>query len=821
MANLFKSNKAPKEPVNTLFKSKQDFIDQLRDMCQTERSRTFEECTDRERFLCLARLIAQKARHIEGSCCERATKQVYYFSLEFLLGPLLDNYLINFGIRGFVEDALKDMGTDLETLCSKEADPGLGNGGLGRLAACLLDSMAALGIYGNGNGMRYHYGLFRQEIVGGRQVEETDNWLQYGFPWEVRKLESKIVVRFGGEVIRHQEGGHYWYTWEGGQKVDAVPYDVPIVGYGGKTVNKLRIWGAKPHTPDFDLDAFNAGDYAKAFKSRSDVEAISTILYPNDAGEHGRLLRLKQEYLFVSAGIQSILRYYEKQYGDAWKDLPDHVRIHTNDTHPALCGPELMRILVDEKGLDWDSAWDIVTHTVSYTNHTIMPEALEKWPISMLRAQVPRTYMFIEEIDHRYRESFPHDAPNWKDQLQRTSILWDGQCRMANLSVICSYSVNGVSALHTEILETSTLKDFYDLNPEKFNNKTNGVSHRRFLGEANPAYSKLITDAIGDTWMADANELEKLIPYEQDEDFLKQVHEAKQAMKVRLSNYIAKTIDVKLDPASIFDVQVKRFHAYKRQLLNIFKVLDIYNRLLNDPDYKPQPTSFIFSGKAAQSYDFAKEVIRLINSVADVINHDDRVNDTIQIAFVPNFAVSNAQLIYPAADISEQISTAGTEASGTSNMKLMYNGAITLGTYDGANIEIAKLVGDENIKIFGLRTEEVNDLKASGYYAWDEYNADRNRLGRVVDELVDGTLSHLSGNFESIHDYLMVNNDPDLVLKDFHSYVDAWEELSNDYPDTIKWNRAALHNTAKAGYFSSDRTIREYARDIWHIDIEE
>lgn len=803
-----------------LFKDKQDFKDQLEAMCLSERSRTFDECTDRERFLCLARLIAQKARHIEVECHQKSEKQVYYFSLEFLLGPLLDNYLLNFGIRDFVEDCLKDMGTDLETLCAKEADPGLGNGGLGRLAACFLDSMAALGIAGNGIGMRYRYGLFRQEIEGGRQVEKTDNWLRYGFPWEIRKLESTIPVRFGGEVIRHEgEAGSYWFTWEGGEKVDAVPYDVPIVGFGGKTVNKLRIWGAKPHTPDFDLDAFNAGDYAKAFKFRSDVEAISTILYPNDAGEHGRLLRLKQEYLFVSAGLQSILRTYERSFGDAWEELSEHVCIHTNDTHPALCGPELMRILVDEKGLDWDAAWDVVTKTVSYTNHTIMPEALEKWPIPLLRAQLPRTYMFIDEIDRRYRESFPHESENWMDQLQKTAILWDGQCRMANLSVICSHSVNGVSALHTDILEKSTLKDFYDLTPEKFNNKTNGVSHRRFLAEANPAYAKLITNAIGDGWLKDAYELEKLIPYEKDESFLKDVHAAKQTEKERLARYIADTTGVVLDPESVFDVQVKRFHAYKRQLLNVFKVLDIYNRLLADPSFKPQPTSFIFSGKAAQSYDFAKEVIRLINSVADVINNDSRVNQTIKVAFVPNFAVSNAQLIYPASDISEQISTAGTEASGTSNMKLMYNGALTLGTYDGANVEISKLVGDENIKIFGLRTEEVDELKCSGrYYAWDEYNADRARLGRVVDELVDGTLARLSGNFESIHDYLMVNNDTDLVLKDFHSYVQAWEELTAAYPDTVTWNRAALHNTAKAGYFSSDRTIREYARDIWHID---
>ena len=807
-----------------IFTDKDDFIRQYRLACEREFSKPHEELGSQERYYAMASLIAGKAKALRGDTLQQANdkgeKTVYYFSIEFLLGPLLDNYLLNFGIRDIVKAACKDLGMRLDDIERCESDPGLGNGGLGRLAACFLDSMAALGINGNGNGMRYRYGLFRQAIEGGRQVEKMDNWLEHGFPWETRRNESSVLIRFGGQVVRHEENGRYWFTQEGGELVKAVPYDVPIVGYGGKKVNNLRLWSAEPAEENFDLDAFNAGDYAKAMKFRSDVEAISQILYPNDAGEHGRLLRLKQEYLFVSAGLQTILRDYKKKYGDEnWEDLGKHVSIHTNDTHPAMCGPELMRLLVDEHGVDFDLAFKIAQQTISYTNHTIMPEALEKWPISTFRDLLPRTYMFIEEIDRRYREGFPHTDPNWQEEFRNTAILWDGQIRMANLSVIFANSVNGVSALHTGILEATTLHDFYKLTPEKFNNKTNGISHRRFLGNANPKYAKLVCDVLGEGWLGDANKLAELEKYEDDPSFLEQFEKAKEWDKQRLADYVKETTGTVLDTSMVFDVQVKRFHAYKRQLLNVFKILDIYNRLLTDPSFKPRPTAFIFSGKAAQSYTFAKEVIRLINSVADVINNDKRVNDVIRVAFVPNIAVSSAELIYPAAEISEQISWAGSEASGTSNMKLMMNGAITLGTYDGANVEIAKLVGEENIKIFGLRTEEVDALRASGnYWAYDLLKKDPNRLGRIVNQLKDGTFARLSGNFDSIYDELMVGNDHDLVLKDFYSYVDAWEELTQAYGDRARWNRAAVHNTARSGYFSSDRTIREYAHDIWHID---
>ena len=801
-----------------IFKDKQDFVEQYRDRCKTQLGKEFEDLNEHERFFCLAKLIADKARQTGLKTHVKGEKRVYYFSLEFLLGPLLDNYLLNYGVRDLVDEALKDMGDDLETLCRQEADPGLGNGGLGRLAACFLDSMAHEGIAGNGNGMRYQYGLFRQEIVGGRQVERTDDWLSHGYPWESRKNESAVIVQFGGQVVRHEDNGYFWFTQEGGEFVKAVPYDVPIVGYGAKKVNELRLWKAEPSKDNFDLDAFNAGDYTKAFAFRANVQAISTILYPNDAGEHGRLLRLKQEYLFVSAGLQSILRTYEREYGaDRWSELAEHVSIHTNDTHPAMCGPELMRILVDEKRVDFDEAFRIARATCSYTNHTVMPEALEKWPISTFRNLLPRLYMIIEEIDRRYRDGFPRTGSNWSDALKNTAILWDGQVRMANLSVIFSHSVNGVSALHTKIIEDSVLHDFYKLTPEKFNNKTNGVSHRRFLGNANRALSGLITQAIGDKWYDDAMELEKLAAFEGDDGFLEDFAKAKQTEKERLARYVKEVTGEVIDTSTVFDTQVKRFHAYKRQLLNVFKVLDIYNRMINE-GFEPQPTTFVFSGKAAQSYTFAKEVIRLINSVADVINNDPRVSDRIKVVFIPNFAVSNAQIIYPATEVSEQISTAGTEASGTSNIKFMMNGAITLGTYDGSNVEICDLVGEENIKIFGLRANEVEAIKEGGrYFAWNEYNADRARLGRVVDMLVDGSLAHLSGNFESVHDELMVNNDQYLVLKDFHGYVQAWEELMSGYDNRRLWNRMALHNTAKAGYFSSDRTIRSYAEDIWHI----
>ena len=807
--------------MNKIFDNKQEFTELYRDAVMSISGKSVEAASDLDRFNALAKLVAEKARTVATKSDARATaegkKRVYYFSIEFLIGRLLDNYLLNFGVRDMVAEALDDMGLDLSVIESQEPDPALGNGGLGRLAACFLDSMAAEGIAGYGNGMRYRYGLFKQEIVNGSQVETTDEWLTNGYPWEVRRQDKAVTIKFGGRVEGFEENGRTFYRTVDTQDILAVPYDIPVVGYAGETVNKLRVWAAEPVEEHFDLEAFNRGDYALADAERAEAEAISAILYPNDAGEHGRLLRLKQEYLFVSAGIYSLLDTFEKEHGANWELLPQFVAIHTNDTHPAMCGPELMRILIDEKKLEWDEAWNIVTQVVSYTNHTILPEALEKWPIGTFSKLLPRVYQIIDEISRRWHESFDTTQEGWQERLRQTAILWDGEVRMANLSVICSHSVNGVAKIHSDIIKNNVLKDFYALTPEKFNNKTNGISHRRFFAEANPTYAKLVTEAIGDGWLKDAFELEKLKGFQNDTEFLKAVGASKRANKERLAAYVKAETGLIIDPNTVFDVQVKRFHAYKRQLMNIMKVMDIYNRRIANPNFHVTPTTFIFSGKAASSYTFAKETIRLINSVAEVINNDPRVNEVMKVCFIPNFRVSNAQLIYPAAEISEQISTAGKEASGTSNMKLMMNGAITLGTLDGANIEIADLAGRENEAIFGLTAPEVEQLWASNsYFAWDTLNNDRERLGLVMDELKDNTFAGLSGNFESIYNELMNNNDPDLVMADFRSYVDAWEKLTGSYGDQETWNRKALLNTASSGWFSSDRTIREYRDEIWH-----
>lgn len=801
------------------FKSKRDFIRQYRQACERAYGRKFEELTNYERYYALSDLIASIARDEDADEQESGHKRVYYFSLEFLIGPLLDNYLLNLGVHDVVEEAFDELGVPLSDITAQEPDPGLGNGGLGRLAACFMDSMAHENVVGCGIGIHYRFGLFRQGIdEGGRQVELTDNWLAHGYPWETRNSDESVVVRFGGYVQRHEEDGRYWFTQEGGTRVRAVPYDIPIIGYEG-CVNNLRLWSVYPYDEKFDLDAFNRGDYCQANREYNEAAAISTILYPNDSTPQGRELRLKQEYLFVAAGLQTILATFEREYGPDWEHLPDHVAIHTNDTHPAIAGPELMRILVDDKHVDFELAFKIAQATCSYTNHTVMPEAMESWDINLFRRLMPRTYMIIEEIDRRYRETFPRQAADWSDRLARTAILWDGKVRMANLSVIFSHSVNGVSALHTQILESTVLRDFYELSPDLFNNKTNGVSHRRFLANANPEYARLITDAIGDGWLGDASELGRLVEFEDDPSFLEGFAKARQDGKERLAAYMRREYNVELDTSTVFDTQVKRMHAYKRQLLNVFKVIDLYNHIVDDPNFDVVPTTFIFSGKAAASYTYAKEVIRLINSVADVVNGDPRCKGRISVCFIPNFAVSKAQLIYAGSDISEQISLAGTEASGTGNMKFMMNGGITLGTYDGANVEIVNLVGEGNAKIFGLRADEVDELRRAGnYYAWDVYNADRDRIGRIVDELTDGTFARLSGDHQVVHDALMVNNDPYLVMRDFYSYADAWRELTEAYADRARWDRAAVHNTACSGYFSSDRTIREYADGIWHVD---
>jgi starch phosphorylase len=802
-----------------LFAGKEDFKVSYEAKALETFAKPVAECSTFEKYELLVYLVSSTTGKVRTQTSQRhlsqKQKKVHYFSMEFLIGRLLKNYLINLGIEDLVQEGLKDLGIDLEELCQCEQDPGLGNGGLGRLAACFLDSMAYLGVPGVGMGIRYRFGLFRQKIVNGYQTEEPDSWLENGYPWEKKKPDEAIPVQFGGYVERLvDEKGQEQYVTRNAQTILAVPYDVPIVGYGGKTVNVLRLWSAEPVVEKLDLAAFNRGDYSGAMRDRNDIEAITCILYPDDSTEAGKALRLKQEYFFVSAGVADIVKNFKKNYGPDWEIFPDKISIHTNDTHPALCVPELMRQLLDNEGLSWDEAWDITTRTISYTNHTIMPEALEKWSIDLMRGLLPRVYQIIEEIDRRYCADFDRTQPDWQEKLKNTAILWDGQVHMANLSIIGSYSVNGVASLHTEILKTSVLKDFYALTPEKFNNKTNGITHRRFLAEANPGLRRLITETIGPDWMGNAPELKKLLPYRDDPAMMTALRDIKRQNKVRLGNYIGKTMGIAVDPDSIFDIQVKRIHAYKRQLLAAFKIMHLYNVLKEDPNADVQPHTFIFAGKAAAGYAFAKEVIKYICSIADLVNADPVVSQKLRVVFLENFNVSSAQLIYPAADISEQISTAGKEASGTGNMKFMFNGAITLGTLDGANVEIRSQVGDENICIFGLTAEEVMDYYLhGGYIAYDTCKADP-RLSRIVDQLVDGTFP--STNFYGIHDALMKANDEYFVLKDFDAYLKAFGKLSNLYQDKNVWGKMSLTNIAMAGEFTSDRTIRQYCDDIWH-----
>ncbi len=763
------------------------------------------DCSAFEQYEALVKLIVDKSSSIKSQTKHRFKandkKHVYYFSMEFLIGRLLENYVLNMGIGDAVRAGLKEMGIDFDELCECEKDPGLGNGGLGRLAACFLDSLAFLDINATGMGIRFQYGLFRQRITSGWQTEEPDAWLENGWPWQLRRPDEAVIVPYYG----------------GSLKIKAVPYDVPVIGYGGETVNKLRLWNAQPHQESFDLEAFNRGDYAAASRTSSEAQAISNVLYPDDSTPVGRELRLKQEYFFVCAGLTSILRRYIKRYGqDRWKEFPDHVSIHINDTHPALCVPELMRLLLDEVHLEWDEAWDITTRAISYTNHTIMPEALEKWPVDVYCNLLPRIYSITEEIDRRYKDSFDRTRPNWFGELDATSIIKNGMIYMANLSVIGSHSVNGVAALHTDILKAETLKEFYALTPEKFNNKTNGVTHRRFLVQANPGLTKLINETIGDKWIREPERLEELIKFKNDKAFIDQLAKVKLLNKQRFAEYVERTNEIALDPNSVFDIQVKRIHAYKRQLLYTLKILNLYNTLKANPNLDIQPQTFILAGKAAASYHYAKETIKFYCSVADKINSDPDVADKIKVIFLENFNVSSAQLIYPAADISEQISTASKEASGTGNMKFMFNGAVTLGTLDGANVEIRELVGDDNIYIFGLKSEEVMNYYANGgYFPYGVVQEDE-RLLVMMDQLVNGFFSSSNYNFWGIHDELMKHGDTFFVLKDFAPYVAAWEKMIKAHEDKKKWYGMSTVNIAKAGYFSSDRTIREYAEDIWH-----
>lgn len=752
-------------------------------------------------------------------------KIVYYMSMEFLMGRALGNNLINMTAYKEVKEALDELGIDLDAIEDQEPDPALGNGGLGRLAACFLDSLASLGYAAYGCGIRYRYGMFKQEIKDGYQVEAPDNWLKYGNPFELRRPEYAKEIRFGGNIrVEYDDKtGKTLFKQENYESVRAVPYDYPIVGYNNNQVNTLRIWDAEPIV-DFRLESFDRGDYYKAVEQQNLAKNIVEVLYPNDNHYAGKELRLKQQYFFVSASLQAAVARYKRKHDDITK-LHEKMTVQMNDTHPTVAVAELMRILLDEEGLGWNEAWEITTKTCAYTNHTIMAEALEKWPIDLFSKLLPRVYQIIQEIDRRFMLKIKAQYPGDEGKIRRMSILRDGQVRMAHLAIVSGYSVNGVARLHTEILKHQELKDFYQMMPEKFNNKTNGITQRRFLMHGNYLLADWVTEKIGTKdWITDLSLMEKLKPFADDPKALEEFRQIKFKNKERLAAYIKKHNDVDVDPRSIFDVQVKRLHEYKRQLLNILHVMYLYNEIKAHPEMKFFPRTFIFGAKASAGYIRAKQIIKLINSVADIVNNDQSINGKLKVVFIEDYRVSNAEMIFAAADVSEQISTASKEASGTGNMKFMLNGAPTIGTMDGANVEIVEEVGEENAFIFGLSSDEVINYEQNGGYNPAEiYNSDPD-VRKVVDQLVDGTYSH--GDREMYRDlynsllYTKGGNRADMyfILKDFRAYAEAQKKVEEAYRDQEGWAKKALLNTACCGKFSSDRTIREYIDDIWKLD---
>lgn len=747
-------------------------------------------------------------------------KTVYYMSMEFLMGRALGNNMINLTCYKGVKEALDELGFDLNAIEDEEPDAALGNGGLGRLAACFLDSLSSLGYPAYGCGIRYRYGMFAQKIVDGYQKEIPDDWLRDGNPFEIKRPEYAVTVKFGGYVRSYTDADyHEHYVQEAYQSVRAVPYDLPVVGYNNNVVNTLRIWDAEP-IQQFNLDEFDKGDYQKAVEQENLAKNICEVLYPCDDHYAGKELRLKQQYFFVSASVQSAVAKYKKNHDDIRK-LHEKVCFQLNDTHPTVTVAELMRILMDEKGLSWDEAWGVTTKCCAYTNHTIMAEALEKWPIDLFQKLLPRIYQIIEEINRRFVNEVKRMYPDNQEKIAKMAILYDGQVKMANLAIVAGYSVNGVAALHTEILEKQELKDFYEMMPEKFNNKTNGITQRRFLLHGNPLLADWVTDKIGDGWITDLSKISGLVKYADDEKSRKEFMQIKRENKVRLAKYIKEHNDVEVNPDSIFDVQVKRLHEYKRQLLNILHVMYLYNKIKANPDMDFTPRTFIFGAKAAAGYRRAKLTIKLINSVSDVINNDKSINGKLKVVFIENYRVSNAEIIFAAADVSEQISTASKEASGTGNMKFMLNGAMTLGTMDGANVEIVKEVGEENAVIFGLSADEVIEYELNGgYNPLDIYNSDED-IRKVLNQLVDGTYSPADhGLFRDLYNALLYEGVADryFILKDFRSYAEAQEKIEAKYRDKDGWAKAVMLNTARSGKFSSDRTIEEYVRDIWHLE---
>ena len=788
--------------------------------------KTLEEATDQQIFQAVSYavkdMIVDNWIKTQENYEKKDPKIVYYMSMEFLMGRALGNNMINLMAYKEFSEALEELGLDINVIEDQEPDAALGNGGLGRLAACFLDSLATLGYAAYGCGIRYHYGMFKQEIRDGYQIEAPDDWLRDGNPFELRRPEYTKIIKFGGHVCTREEKGRLYFYQEDYQSVKAVPYDLPIVGYGNDVVNTLRIWDAQP-MDCFSLDSFDKGDYQKAVEQNNLAKNIVEVLYPNDNHYAGKELRLKQQYFFISASVQTAVEKYMSRHDDIHK-FYEKVTFQLNDTHPTVAVAELMRILLDDYHLEWDEAWEITTKTCAYTNHTIMAEALEKWPIDLFSKLLPRIYQIIEEINRRFVIEVANKYPSDINKIAKMAIIADGQVKMAHLAIVAGYSVNGVAKLHTEILKNQELKDFYEMYPWKFNNKTNGITQRRFLLHANPLLSDWVTSKVGDGWITDLPQIAGIAKYADDPKALKEFMNIKYQNKVRLAKYIKLHNGIDVDPNSIFDVQVKRLHEYKRQLLNILHVMYLYNQLKANPNMDFYPRTFIFGAKAAAGYMNAKLTIKLINSVADVINNDASIKGKIKVVFIENYRVSNAEIIFAAADVSEQISTASKEASGTGNMKFMLNGALTLGTMDGANVEIVEEVGAENAFIFGLSSDEVIRYENNGgYNPMDIYNSDQD-IRKVVDQLVDGTYSKGDRElFRTLYNSLLNTQSTDkadryFILKDFRSYAEAQKKVEKAYRNTQGWAKSALLNTAHVGKFTSDRTIQEYVDDIWHLD---
>ena len=805
---------------------KEEFKRQVRENIRNQFRRDLEDATTHQVYIAVCQALKEDVvagwMNTQKKIREQDPKSVYYLSMEFLTGRYLGNNLISLSCYDMVREALDELGFDLANIEEEERDPALGNGGLGRLAACFMDSLATLGYPAYGCGIRYHYGMFRQQIENGFQVEVPDNWLKDGFyPFELKRPEYAKEIRFGGKVrIDYDaESGRNQFHQEEYQAVLAVPYDLPVIGYGNGIVNTLRIWDAEPVT-EFHLSSFDMGDYAKAVEQENLARNITDVLYPNDNHIQGKELRLKQQYFFTSASLQSAVAKYKHHHDDILQ-LADKVCFQLNDTHPTVAVPELMRILMDEEGLRWDEAWEVTTKCCAYTNHTIMAEALEKWPIDLFSRLLPRVYQIIEEIDRRFVNEIRRCYPGQDNKVASMAILYDGQIRMANMAIAGGYSVNGVARLHTEILKKRELRDFYEMMPEKFNNKTNGITQRRFLLHGNPLLANWVSSKIGDGWVTDLSEMKKLLPLCEDEEALKEFMAIKRANKIRLAKYIKMHNGIDVDPDSIFDVQVKRLHEYKRQYLNILHVIYRYRKMKENPKMEYFPKTYIFGAKASAGYYRAKSIIKLINSVAEVVNNDPDVAGRLKVVFIEDYKVSNAELIFAAADVSEQISTASKEASGTGNMKFMLNGAVTLGTLDGANVEIVEEVGEDNAFIFGLKAEEVMEYERTGsYHPWEVLRAD-DELNSVLGMLVEGTFSHGDTElFRDLHDSLVYRDHPDqyFILADFRAYEKAQDAVSEKYQDRLAWAAMALKNTAMSGKFSSDRTIQQYVDDIWHLE---